>query len=83
MTVFFLFVYVEPLLEKITVLVSELTSMLKGHHGNDILDHVLSVLSTLVSNHPRAVEECRKPELRLEEVLRGKLQEQLQEYEVS
>ena len=57
--------------------------MLKGHHGNDILCPVLSVISMLDSNHQRAMEECRKPELRLEEVLRGKLQEQLQEHEVS
>ena len=58
--------------------------MLKSCQGNGVLGHVLSVLSTLVSNHPQAVEECQKPELGLEVVLREKLEalSQQPEYEV-
>nr|UST29469.1 hsp70 [Haliclona caerulea] len=38
-------------------------------------EHVLSAFVVLVTDNPRAVEECRRPELRLDELLDNKIQE--------
>jgi len=54
------------LMEKLTVLVSELVSILKSCHSNDeLLGHVLSTVSTLVDNHLAAMEESHRTELKV------------------
>ena len=62
----------EILMEKLTVLVSELVSILKGCHSNDeLLGHVLLTVSTLVDNHLAAMEESHRTELKI--ILHDKL----------
>ena len=62
------------LADKLTSLVSELVSILKGCRGDDeLLGHVVSTLRTLVLNHPAAVEECQRAEHRLQDILQGTL----------
>ena len=53
-------------MQKLTVLVGELVSILKSCHSNDkMLGHVLLTVSTLVDNHLAAMEEGHRTELKV------------------
>jgi hypothetical protein len=55
-------------------MVDQLVSLLHGPHES-FHEHVLNALVVLVSDNPRAVQECHRPELRLEEVVNDKILE--------
>lgn len=56
-----------------TGMIEQLVGVLSEEH-NSFHEHTLDALLSIVTNHPRAIEECQRPELELCKKLQERIQ---------